>query len=197
MEKELYKKIEMSIDKDFIGLTSLLTDDNKDKIDLNIIADILDKKSSKTSGYDSDFYKEQIENLDEVPIREIFKSIDKHVYQKNRRKKEELARNFDKKVKEVKREGFVPAPADGSIHDTLRELMKDYIYIYSKKKSIVYLYFWNNTEYLKNKEDLYSITSYLEKTCIELKVIIVDKDSPIDTLSKSEKKDVKEYLEKL
>ena len=195
MNDDMYKKISMSIDKEFVGVASIIEKIDYKSIDINKIKEIILNKSSKCSDKEKIFYEKLSRELTIENLKDIMKKIDQCLYNKKRKQKESLVKNYEKRVEESKKNDMSDFIITNKVsYNDIKNIMKDYIYVFSKKNRIVYLYLLNNSELEKEKQGIDKVYDDLKNINIELKVIVVDKNSPLDKLSMKEKIEFRDFL---
>lgn len=193
------KKIILSINKNFTGIESLLTDILVNEETLNELRNAIGKKISTSKNKDDVFYYKKILNqLNLENLIDCLKNIDSYIYMKQRQSKENVVKNLENKVnnygKTNYKEKLNPMISKKDLSIWLQELLEGYIHIYSRKNNIVYLYLLNSTEEQKYKEDMVRIESSLKDVNIGFKLIVVDRNSPLDNMTPKEKEEFKDFL---
>lgn len=193
------KKITLSINKNFTGIESLLADILINEETLNELRNAIEKKIVTSKDKDDVFYyKKILSQLKLENLIDCLKNIDSYIYMKQRKSKEIVAKKLDNKVNSYgkinSKENLNPIISKKDLNMWIQELLEDYIYIYSRKNNIVYLYLLNSTEEQKYKEDILKIESSLRDTHVGFKLIVVDRNSPLDNMTPKEKEEFRDFF---
>lgn len=195
------KKIILSINKNFTGIESLLADILVNEETLNELKIAIEKKISTSKNKDDVFYYKKI--LSQLKLENLIdslKNIDSYIYMKQRKSKENVVKNLENKVnnygKTNSKETINNAMSKKDLNMWMQELLENYIYIYSRKNNIVYLYILNSTEEQRYKEDILRIEGSLKEVNIGFKLIVVDRNSPLDNMTSKEKEEFRDFLKK-
>ena len=195
MENNIYKKISLSLEKEFIGITTIVEKTDETTLNVNNIKEIIKNKSNSCTDDEKDFYNSLYKEISDKNLLDIMKKIDTFLYNKKRKQKEMLAKKLDKRVEESKNKDMSDFIIQNKVSfEEIKEILKDYIYIYSKKNKIVYLYLLNNIELEKERIGINEIHNRLKNINIDLKVIVVDKNSPLDKMTIKERADFKDFF---
>lgn len=195
MENNIYKKISISVEKEFIGLTGIIEKVDLSTLNIDDIKEIIKNKSISCANDEKDFYNSLYKEISDKNLLDIMKKIDTFLYNKKRKQKEMLAKKLDKRVEESKNKDMSDFIIQNKVSfEEIKEILKDYIYIYSKKNKIVYLYLLNNIELKKERNGINEIHNRLKNINIDLKVIVVDKNSPLDKMTIKERADFKDFF---
>lgn len=193
------KKIILSINKNFTGIESLLNDISVNEETLNELKIAIEKKIVTSKNKDDVFYyKKILSQLKLENLIDCLKNIDSYIYMKQRKSKETVVKHLEDKVnnygKTNSKETLNPIVSKKDLSMWIQELLEGYIYIYSRKNNIVYLYLLNSTEEQKYKEDILRIEGSLKDASIGFKLIIVDRNSPLDNMTPKEKEEFKDFF---
>lgn len=195
MENNIYKKISLSLEKEFIGITTIVEKTDETTLNVNNIKEIIKNKSNSCTDDEKDFYELLYNEICAENVLDTIKKIDVFLYNKKRKQKEMLAKKLDKRVRESKNKDMSDFIIQNKVSfEEIKEILKDYIYIYSKKNKIVYLYLLNNIELEKERIGINEIHNRLKNINIDLKVIVVDKNSPLDKMTIKERADFKDFF---
>lgn len=195
MENNIYKKISLSLEKEFIGITTIVEKTDETTLNVNNIKEIIKNKSNSCTDDEKDFYELLYNEICAENVLDTIKKIDVFLYNKKRKQKEMLAKKLDKRVRESKNKDMSDFIIQNKVSfEEIKEILKDYIYIYSKKNKIVYLYLLNNIELKKERNGINEIHNRLKNINIDLKVIVVDKNSPLDKMTIKERADFKDFF---
>lgn len=195
MENNIYKKISLSLEKEFIGITTIVEKTDVTTLNVNNIKEIIKNKSNSCTDDEKDFYELLYNEICAENVLDTIKKIDVFLYNKKRKQKEMLAKKLDKRVRESKNKDMSDFIIQNKVSfEEIKEILKDYIYIYSKKNKIVYLYLLNNIELEKERIGINEIHNRLKNINIDLKVIVVDKNSPLDKMTIKERADFKDFF---